>query len=307
MLVVIVVVSLLLVTVVTVGRGVIDRGRSSETRATMNVVFQAVEQFRSDAPMRAVRQKREPGLTTYVQYTDRYDNYPPDEVEMFTSRGLPGTIGAGTLAPGGAEFVPKPNPPFGSMTFYSDLRDPALRAKEHRDLAAMLLAIRLFSDSASAVLDQVPDRFWSDGAVDENGVPVQFLDRKGDGEGLFSPDDEQIRYVVDAWHQPLLYMSQRDWTGDPNVDPPPAPSSNHPAWNRVSTEWILLNGGAPVLMSYGPNGREQLRQALVDRDPTRTVLGDWMDDQRLSHELNADNVFVNEALAATLKRGLAQQ
>jgi len=210
------------------------------------------------------------------------------------------------MAPGGARFMPSPNPPFGAMSFRSDLRQPSERAREHRDLAAMLLAIRLFSDSAGAVLDQLPERAWNQGAVDEGGTPVQYLDRQGEGSGQFSSHDEQIRYVVDAWGEPLLYMSQRDWRPDlPNVEPAPD-SSNHEDWNRTSTEWVKLNGGKPILMSYGANGHEQLTKALLDTDPTLTVLGDWADDQRLSNELNADNVFVDDALAATLRRGLGQ-
>ncbi len=301
MLVVIVVVSLLLITVVTVGTGVIGAGNAKETQAIMRVVEQAVEDFRSAAPLRAVRQPKAGG--GFIRYTDRYENYPPDEVELFTPRGLPGTLNGGTLAPGGAKFVPEPNPPFGAMTFRSDLREPSQLAQEHRDLAAMLLAIRLFSESASAVLDKVPDRYWVEGVVDAGGTPLQYLDRPGEGSGQFSSHDEQIRYIVDAWGEPLVYMSQRDWKPDP--DEPPV-SSNHPDWNRMSTEWVKLNGGTPVLMSYGPNGREQLTKALLDADPTHTVLGDWEDDRRLNNELNADNVFVDDALGATLRRGLGQ-
>lgn len=304
MLVVIGVVSVLLITVVTVGRGAINRGRMRETQATISVVKQAVDQFASDAPLRSVRQAKTPGGSTKVNYRDRYSDYPPDEIELFSVWGLPGTDWkAGPLAPGGANFVPKSeNVAFGPMTFYSDLRAPGDLASEHRDLAAMLLSIRLFSEKGSAILDGIAGRYWSDGVLDASGRPVQFLDREPKGE--FSTEDEQVRYVVDAWQQPLLYMSQRDWTPDKNAQ---VDSTNHPDWNRVSTELIRINGGAPIVMSYGPDGRDQLSKVLLDSDPTNTILGDWMDDQRLSNALNADNVFATDALATTLKRGLAQQ
>jgi len=301
LLVVIVIITVLLGAVVTVGRGVVNKGQLRDTEAMLKVVRQAVDQFHDEAPLAGVSQPA--GGGDRVFYTARYGNYPPDELEVFTVLGLPDSSPpGGSLAPGRAEMEPSPEEPntYPNMKFHNQITTEQDYALEHRDQAAMLLAIRLFSDRASSILDAISPRFWSDGAVDRDGKPIQYLDR-GKKKG-FDSDDEQIRWLVDAWGVPISYMAQRDWDAAGEGQD----SSNHLYWNQASTEMIALNGGAPILMSYGPNGRNQLTEANVDNDFTAVLIGDWVDNRRIDNPLNDDNAYADSTLAPALARGKEQ-
>ncbi len=301
--VVIVIIAILLTAVVTVGRSVVNKGQARGTEAMLKTVRQAVDQFQSDAPLQAVSQ----GKVKKLYYTNRYGNFPPDELELFTDVGLPGSEKpSSSIAPGfpNPTMVPEPAPGgYSEMLFYSEGLAEDELATEHRDLAAMLLAIRLYSDAASVILDKIPARYWSDGAVNAAGVPTQYLARDEDEEGDFGPKDVQIRYLVDAWGVPISYLAQRDWLEKPPKGLNNHSSSNHKNWNKASTQMIALNGGSPIIMSYGPNGREQLKKINVDRPNLSLLIDDWMDNQRIDNPLNDDNVYADPTLATALARG----
>jgi len=291
---------MLVAAVVTLGGWAVRRAQSRNTESTLKIVQDALDQFAGEAPLQSVQQKqRHPPREEFVKYKDRYGQYPPDELEMFTKAGLPRSIAAeGTLAPGGAVVKPglEPSDKYPFMKFYTKGLPDEEVALEHRDLAAMVLAIDLFSDSASSILGQIPSRFRSEGATSQDGTPLQFLDRKDNGWTL--TDDEQIRYIVDAWGVPLGYFAERN--APQTVDIRLLhPSRNAKGWNRTSTELIHLNRGKPVIFSYGPNGKDQLTESNAD-----SVLAvDWKDNKRIDNPLNDDNVYVDPSLAERLARG----
>ena len=305
LIVVIVIITVLLTAVVTVGRSVVQGGQVRDTAAMLKTVRDAVDQFRADAPLQSVSQTT--GGAGKVRYATRFGNYPPDELELFTAVGLRGSKPpGGSIAPGSPSPVMAPmlnaSAEYPPMKFYSEGLDEDELKTEHRDLAAMLLAIRLYSDAGSAILDTIPARYWSGGAVDADGESTQFLDRAPSG---FGPEDVQIRYLVDFWKMPISYMSQRDWLAKP-----PKGVSNHPSsnrnggsqdWNRASTQMIALNGGAPIIMSYGPDGHEQLKK--VNIEASSLLIDDWLDGRRVDHPLNDDNVYADPALGRALARG----
>ena len=50
---------------------------------------------------------------------------------------------------------------YGTMLFHTDGLTGEQAAEEHRDLAAMLLAIEMFSESAGGMLDGIPSSYRS--------------------------------------------------------------------------------------------------------------------------------------------------
>ena len=93
-------------------------------------------------------------------------------------------------------------------------------------------------------------------------------------------------------------MAQRDFTGNAATD---ILSNNAVAnWNQASTEMIRLNQSRPIIMSWGPDGDEQLTEE-AQKDPTASLVGDWEDNAKIDNLFNKDNVYLDE----TLNRKLA--
>ena len=324
LLIVIVVIAILVSAILVASSGFINKGRANNTQSILQIVADAVEEFKREQSIKPTitraRQPRQAPPPPTVNYSDRYGLYPPDELEVFTSLGLPGsTTPSRTLAPGGAEVYGPTPPPWGPMLFYDDADNPHPEL-EHRDQAAMILAIETLSESGSAILDRIPDRNRTPGPL-KDGSPALFLNRPDPKTGLLNTTwdgnyDHQIRVIIDDWGNPISYFSERDWQ-DPSVNLSfkPIPSSNHDKWNRTSTEIIRLNGGQPVIFSYGPNGKDQLTKDAMGANGTATLMGDMHpttpgpDDQEhvIDNPLNADNVYANPALKEKLAKGIKPQ
>ena len=241
-----------------------------------------------------------------VRYRSRYGEYPPDETEVFTDKGLFGSTTGRSLAPGQASFVPAPaesGPGYDPMAFYTSGNPNA--ALEHRDLAAMIIAVQQLTETAAAMLDKLPESNWSPGILDADGNPLQFLDV--DDNNTWDPGvDQQVRFIVDEWGVPISYFAQRDGTP---CCPEATESSNADGWNQTSTEIIFLNKGRPVIMSYGPNGREQLgREVQTAQNSTASMVSDWIHEDEALHRINdpynADNVYNDADLKERLAEGI---
>ena len=193
-----------------------------------------------------------------------------------------------------------------TMRFATDL-DAGDSAEEHRDLAAMILTIELYGDASTAILDQIDDRYRTDGAYDASTgkkVLTQYLDRDGVVDEFDPAEDHQIRYIVDDWGLPLSYLAQCDYKPNKSVA-----SSNYPEWNRASTQMVQLNGGVPIIMSYGSDGKQQCTQEMMGATALVSSVADWEGDapgstpDKIDHPLNADNVYVDSGLAEKLAKG----
>ena len=293
LLVVFAVIAILFSAVLVGANTVLNKAKVRNTQAVLQVVRDALEEFRRESPM----------IITASGYRVRYGEYPPDEIEPFSILGVPGGAD-GSLAPGGAVFVPAPQGggnEYGPMQFYTVGNTGAIG--EHRDLAGMILAIRELTQSAASILDRIPDSSWSTGILDEDGNPGQFLDRNDNG--AWDPEvDEQIRLLVDDWGVPLSYFAQRDCRTVCDTE-----SSNAEGWNQTSTEIIRLNKGQPVVMSYGPNGRDQLTADVqTSENSTASMVSDWMDRtderRRINDPYNTDNVYADPGLKERLAEGI---
>lgn len=304
---VVVIIAILISAVVAASTTLVTKAKISSTQAVLTIVRDAVEQFRRE-------QTANPTIASAVQgdakYLERYGYFPPDELEVFTPSGIPGSrLDGDTLAPGGSRVVPTP-PASGAyphMNFYTRRLPPYEAVLEHRDQVAMVVAIQTLGDASGSILERVQDRYWASPPTDpakDPPAPILFLDRNDNGD-WDRTEDLQLRYIVDDWGTPISYFAQRNW--DP--DKPPAPSSNHESWNEASTEIVRLNGGQPVVMSYGPNGKEQLSKETMevsDNEQGASLVHDWVfkDEGRIDHHLNADNVYVDSLLKEKLARGV---
>ncbi len=299
LLVVIIVIVILLSAVLTASSTLFTKAKTANTQALLTVVRDAVEQFRREQTAKPTITRARQGRAKYM---DRYGQFPPDELEVFTPIGIPGSGGGQTLAPGRAVMVPAPAPGYDPMRFYTKGLPPDEKALEHRDLAAMIVTIETLGDASSAILDRIQNRYWL-APLDDDGDPTVFLDR--DGDGIWGSDDHQVRYIIDDWGNPISYLAQRDWV------PPPTPTnaaSNHPNWNEASTELIRLNSGQPLIFSYGPNGTDQLTFEQMGDNGAASIVGDFEGlsgtRHKIDHLLNADNLYADPSLKQKLVEGI---
>ncbi len=311
LLVVIVIITILVSAVLVVSTTVIEKGRINNTKAVLRVVADALEEFQRE-------QQDHRTITRRKAYRDRYGGYPPDELEVFTPGGIPNDPNPQSLAVGGAEISPTAagNAGWDQMRFYSN-GDPVKDSLEHRDLAAMIVAIETLSEKAALILGRLPKRNRTAGPLDTTKAPPEpslFLDRNENQQ--WDPlEDFQIRYIVDDWGVPLSYLAQRDW--DPNDSPSvqqQKASSNHTSWNEASSEIIKINRGLPLIFSYGPNGKDQLDQEwMATADGTggaASLVGDFEQATvhgRIDHQLNADNVYLDPNLTDRLAKGIEEE
>ena len=295
LLVVIGIITILFGSVFAASRVLIARAKDRETQSLLTVVQQALDEFKRE-------QTSNPTISRSKAYRGRYDRYPPDELEVFTSESaFSDSASKSTLAPGKAEIVPKG--PYGAMRFYSVGLPTLDVAAEHRDLAAMIVAIETLGDASAAILDSIAERNRAPGPVDAQGKPVQFLDRNRNGQ--WDPtEDLAVRYIVDGWGTPLGYMAQRDFDVS---DMKATESTNHPGWNGTSTEIIRMNGGQPLIFSYGANGKKQLTEEAMGDSGLASLSGDFLDGtHKIDNGLNADNVYINPQLAGKLSQGIVE-
>lgn len=316
LLIVIIVIGILISSILVAASSLIGKSKERNTQAVLQVVADAVEEFRREQTANAT-------ISRNKEYKRRYGLYPPDELEVYgkTPAGvpvLPPTPSTGSLAtPAGSVMVPAG--PYESMRFYTDRRDPIADAKEHRDLAAMIVAIESLGDASASILARIPDRNRSAGALDSSGGnPAQFLDRpegiNGNPNDAWGPEDLQIRYILDEWGMPISYLAQRDYPTEEEkkAGVQEIPSRNHQGWNEGSTELIRMNGGQPVIFSYGDNGKDQLTKAMMEPDGKASLIGDFEDNtdpgshHKIDNPANADNVYANPALKEKLAKGIKE-
>ncbi len=283
------------------GTTMINKAKARKTRAVLGIVRDAVDQFAQD-------QSAASTLGRSRAYQTRYGFYPPDELEVFTPTGIPNSNVSGPLTVGGASVIPAPTSQgllySEPMRFHLDgagaqRPDPAF---EHRDLAAMILAIKMFNETADEMLNHIPSSHRVPGPVNAQNQPVQFLNRNDDE--VFTPGtDEQIDYIIDDWGTPIAYFAQRDYTRDAGAAA--TVSGNHPAWNQGSTAMIRANRGQPIICSYGADGPEQLTWEILNVDEAASLIGDWEEnaDGAIDHRLNEDNVYPDDTLKEKLRKG----
>ena len=72
---------------------------------------------------------------------------------------------------------------------------------------------------------------------------------------------------------------------------------------------IALNKGKPIVMSYGPDGRDQLTEdAMMPPAGTlaASLIGDFEDNHRVDDRFNQDNIYADPELKRKLATGIAE-
>jgi type II secretory pathway pseudopilin PulG len=292
-----VIIVILISAVMVAAPALIGKAKTTNTLAMLTVVQSAVDEFKRE-------QNSKPTVAKNRSYRKRYGEYPPDELEVFTAVGVPGGASR-SLVPGGGTMIPDGTGGGGGyrpMKFYARGLPPDASVTEFRDQVAMTVAIQLLGDTSASILAGVQDQYWSAPLDPSSGNPAVFVDR--DKSGAWDPNDHQVRYIIDDWDNPISYMAQRDFDEAARTH---LASSNHPAWNEGATEMIRLNGGKPIIFSYGPDGPEQLAEEQMGDDATASLLIDFEDDHIVNHPLNADNVYSNPAVKESLAKGIEER
>lgn len=325
LLVVIVIITILFGSILVATAGVRDRARVNATRTVLQLTQDAVEEFQREQKRRPTIVNARRGTPNPAPYATRYGEYPPDELEIFSLRGLPGAPGwqnsnNWSLAPSGAVVMPGPDAQkWGPMRYYTDA-DVTKNAVEHRNLSAMIVAIELLGDASAVYLSNIPERYRVAGVLDDRGDPALFIDRPPDlaqdPNGTWDSGDHQIRWIVDDWGVPLEYFAIRDYLpGESQTFTEERASTNHPLWRQASTFFVRSNGGKPLIMSYGPNGPDQRMKDVMEPEGASaanpaavSMVGDYNDKTgedagKIDHPLNQDNVYLDADLTRKLAEG----
>lgn len=314
LLVVISIILVLLGAVIVAGPKLMDTGRSQTTQLMLVAVRDAIEEFKREQTekptlTRPLGRKPTAPCNNFRHYRDRFGPYPPDELEIFSETGLPFFCQNGSLAPGQAIIRPSPN--MGKyaqpMKFYPDRTDPD--NPEFRDNLALTLAIDLFGQSSKMMLEQIAANNRREVPPGTSSAPSVYLDV--DLNNRYDADkDRTPYYLVDGWGVPISYFAQRDFRATPPT-PTVLESSNHSLWGPASTAMVQRNGSQPVIVSYGPNGKEQLSKEVQDADARASMVGDWMEGTTLTaaqanlgvidNPLNRDNVYADPIVKQRLE------
>lgn len=244
MLVVIAVLAILMAAVWKGGSALISGGKVRDTQGLFATIEQAIEAYRSEFSQSRI-----------ANADDVYaGGNPPDDLGVFQGGSPGGSVAAGPRVAMGTSTSSVPNP----LPAYSDVR-------------AMILAMRLRSPKARAVLDRIDKRFVKSGR-EEN----QFYD-PGDGSEAIPLD-----YYVDAWGTPIEYYS----TASASSSSAPRPIA--------SAAFLKANNGEPLLVSYGPNGQEQFSAETVADEGDTSLVADFAGDGVINNQLNQDNIYSSE-------------
>ena len=294
--VVIAIIVTLLGAFIVVGRTVIERGKEKETSALLQKLDMAAKEFESKKPLGKMR-----------GYISRYENYAADELDGFSSNVMlpvPNASRSGYLSPSNAEL----------MINNTQATDASIAGMKYGDIKAFALAVRLFSDTGGAILDEVASKYRKAAAKDNLGTITEYLDRNGNNT-FDAGIDEPLDYFVDAWGTPVAYFAVHDSRVSDPYNPPPGctgaadgPPGSPAAGDRLraSHRLVQLNNGVPLFVSYGADGPDQFSQDFFD--PSRSLyeakdlIYDYaMDDgtekkKKFDNRFNQDNVYSHEGL-----------
>ena len=247
-----------------------DSGKVRETEGLIASLMQAIDAYKLE-----VKQSRASGGNVGLLY----NGSPPDDLDVFSVSGA--TIG--TDPPINVRLAAG-NPDINDIVLnWTDPRNSGAGTVNspgdfhHGDVRAMVLAMRLRSPKASEILD---------------GINAKYRVKD---DAVFDPGDDTdpipLVYYVDAWGTPIEYYS---------ICSSPTSSVLR---EKASFAFVHSNNTEPLLVSYGPNGREQF-SADIFSDPSlgdTSIIADFfegdvaMPEGKINHELNQDNVYSSEA------------
>jgi type II secretory pathway pseudopilin PulG len=291
-LVVIAIIAILIAIAFTGGSAVINSGKTRDTQALFATLDQALLAYHDE-----VKQSR----MEHVE--DIFNGYPPDDIDVFYYS-VNGTPVAGCdlhMVRSGQVLRGTTTVPMGLLDDQrgSDgmLSTPRVDSVHHGDIRAMVLAMRVWSSQASAILDRIDPRLRVSAReeAEKTGTSILVWDR-GDGTPPIPLD-----YYVDAWGTPLEYYATRI---GPCKDP-----SKTTVRQIASSAFMKANNGKALLASYGPNGPDQLSADFLSTGDS-TLVGDWWDntagtgapDHLINNPLNDDNVYSSDVFQNRMRQ-----
>ena len=230
LMVVMAILAVLLSVMMVVGGSALTSAKKREAKTMLGVLDMAAKQFADEKPLSGVR-----------GYKPRYGHYPPDELDGFIKGvGLPDT--ERSLSKG-----------------HLSIKKDTLADARNCDIKAFALAARTYSESAGAILDKIAPKYRVGAKPDEDGKPLEYLDRS-DNDTYDPGQDEPLDYFVDPWGTPIAYFaitySQTSGLWDRDT------ANLQDAGDRVRTSAALrmCSNDVPVFVSYGPDGPDQFSE-----------------------------------------------
>jgi len=269
-LVVIAIIGILLAVVFKGGTALIGSSKSRETSALLKKLDLAIDEYKREVDTSRIPRAK------YV-----FNGSPPDDLRVFL--GQPVTLGGCSLQMRNTGAILRNNSPI-PVNQLIDPRDADGRLSVppdqllHADIRAMVLAMRLYSPKAKAVLDTIDAKYWA--TPDETLVYQP------------SPNAPTIRldYLVDAWGQPLEYYAT--CICDPSQPLTPR--------EIVSNAFVHENNDGGVAASYGPDGAEQFAADMIAAEGDSSLVADFYQEIKaggkglLNHRLNSDNLYSSD-------------
>ena len=278
MLVVVAIIAAIISVVLLVGGGAITGAKAKDTRVMLEHLNTAIDAFSKTNPYKST-----------LGTPQRYGAYPPDELMAFDPDPGPGMPPneVPNLMPGGIGRFVKIGPGGGQPI--SPIHDDYVPGDEayvqHGAVKALVWALRSVPASRE-LFDAISDRFKVTASIDE-----EFFDRNGNGK-FDSMTDRDVMYIVDGWGNPIEYFAAKE------LD---SPATSH---NWVGSKLRTANKNLPVLVSYGPDGKTQVRDG-------RTLESLYNDnsvnsgDPMFAGSLHDDNIYLDDAFSekiATIRK-----
>jgi type II secretory pathway pseudopilin PulG len=163
--------------------------------------------------------------------------------------------------------------------------DDQIRSIRYGDIRALVLAIRLNSPKAKSILDSIDPKYWAE--PDNNNIY--------DFEPAANQPTVRLDYLVDSWGVPLEYFSSCICKENAEVKPR----------ERVSNAFVHENNDGGIVVSYGPNGRDQFDPDMVLGEGPTDMVSDWMDATSpgvINHPFNTDNLYSSDFFANRIRQ-----
>lgn len=275
-LVVMAIIGILLGAVFKGGSVLVQNSKKRDTEALLKRLDMAIDEYK-----REVDHSRVPNMAAL------WNAAPPDDLRAFHA--------ASNVYIGGCPVRLRSTGSFlrnGSAVAVNDLidaRDSSGRLSnppselQHSHIRAMVLAMRLYSPKATAILDGIDQRFWAE--PDESFV--------------YHPDPGKpgaityrLDYLVDAWGTPLDYFSLCICGTGGTLTPR----------ERVSDAFFHQNNDGALVVSYGPNGQEQVADDMFAAEGDSTLVADYYEEMStttnrggiINNRFNMDNLYSSE-------------
>lgn len=296
-LVVLAIIGILLGIVFKGGSVLVENSRKRETEALLKKLDLALDEY-----------SREVDTSRIPSAKNVFNGAPPDDLRVFV--GDDDLAGGNKVIVGGCPLRMRNGGSFylGRSTRVTDLkglsdeREPATgRLKKvthplvHGDIRAMVLAMRLYSPKAKAILDTVDERFWSE--------PDNSFTFDPGAQSANTPDNQRLAldYLVDAWGQPLEYFSTCICSKSGTLTPR----------DWVSNALVHENNDGPLLVSYGADGADQLAPDMLTAEGDTTMVADYFEEMRsrpdelkgvINNPFNADNIYSSDFFTNRIKQ-----